>query len=68
MVFRNSVIAPVDGENYDPKYGWYHPVSADQSTHEKGRPKMVNDEYQGNFEVTVSCDNSCSCSAEYQVV
>jgi len=40
---------------------WHHPVDKDIRTHtEEGE---VNPEYQGNFGISVTCDNKCECSA-----
>lgn len=42
--------------------GWSHPVDMNTPTHKNG---AQNPDYKGDFVVTVSCSDSCFCSASY---
>jgi len=46
--------------------GWSHPVDQDTPTHDSNGNQ--NKDYQGNFKVTVTCDDACYCGAEYMLV
>ena len=45
--------------------GWSHPVDLWTPTHVDGEK---NEDYQGNFKVTVSCDDTCFCSSAFELV
>lgn len=46
-----------------PKGGWSHDVDVDVPTHTADG--KVNQDYQGNFSVAVTCSASCDCTVDY---
>jgi len=46
--------------------GWSHPVDMNTPTHDSNGD--INKDYQGNFKVTVTCDDSCFCDASFELV
>ena len=47
------------------KDGWSHPVDEWTPTHVDGEE---NPDYQGNFKVTVTCDDTCFCLSAFELV
>jgi hypothetical protein len=46
-----------------PTGGWSHDVDVDMPTHTADG--KVNQDYQGNFSVAVTCSTSCNCTVDY---
>ena len=63
----------MSNENQGPLHngiGWSHPVQMNVSTHiqKADGSWSPNPDYQGDFRVSVSCNNSCFCTATYKVL